>query len=213
MSDTIQVEAREKLGSRNSQKLRAGGSLPAILYGHGEDPVNLSLRVDDLRGVLRHGGKVVDLKGAADGQALLQDLQWDTFGSRLLHVDLMRVKAGEVISLEVEVELKGEAAGSREGGMVEQVVRTVEIEAPPSAIPEHIYLDVTELHLDGSLSAADISDLPEGAKLVTPGDTMIVHCILPVSEPEPEEAVAGDAGEPELVGGKSDDESEESSDE
>lgn len=207
MSDTLNVKARTKLGSRHSQRLRAEGNLPAILYGHGEEPKSLSVKLDELRGVLRHGGKVVQLAGAADGQALVQDTQWDTFGTRVLHLDLMRVVAGEALEVEVEVDLKGEAAGLNEGGMIDQIERTVMIEAPPASIPERLHIDITELHLGGSMAASDISDLPEGAKLVTAADTMIVHCVPPAGEAEETSAEA--AGEPEVIGGKSDEESAE----
>lgn len=206
MSDTIEVKPRTQLGSRHSQKLRAEGYLPAVLYGRGEEPVSLSVSIEQMRDVVRHGSKVLELEGAATGQALLQEIQWNTFGNRPLHIDLMRVKAGEVVHLEVTVELKGECAGEREGGMVDHAVHTVEIEAPPASIPEKLHLDVTEMQLGGSLSAGDIIDLPEGAKLITPADTMLVHCVQPKAESE-EQTVAG-AAEPEVIGAKDKEESE-----
>ncbi|MEM9187213.1 MAG: 50S ribosomal protein L25 [Planctomycetota bacterium] len=201
MPDPLEVAVRSEIGSRSSRKLRATGKLPAVLYGHGEDPVSLVVSFDQLRGVLRHGGKVVDLQGAVTGQALLQDTQWDTFGTSVLHIDLMRVDAGELVHVEVEVELKGEAAGQREGGMIDQTLRAVEIEAAPAAIPEKLHLDITELHLGGSMSASEIVDLPEGAKLVTDGGAMVVHCVAPAGDSD-DAAVPITGAEPEVVGGK-----------
>lgn len=205
MSDVLEVEDRPALGTRPSRKLREDGRLPAVLYGHGEDPVSLVVRADQLRKVLKHGGKVVSLQGAASGQALVQDTQWDTFGRHLLHLDLMRVSAGEAVSVEIEVELKGEAVGTREGGVVEQIIRTVEIEAPPSAIPERLLLDVTELTLHGSMTAGDLQGLPEKAKLITDASEVLVHCV-PVAGEVEETAAAPTGAEPEVIGAKSDEE-------
>ncbi|MEM6798557.1 MAG: 50S ribosomal protein L25 [Planctomycetota bacterium] len=201
MSDSLTVEARPKLGKRNNRVLRSTGHLPAVLYGHGEDPVNLAVAADQLRSVLRHGGKIVDLSGAAGGQALVQDVQWDTFGSRLLHVDLLRVDAKEVIHTEVAVELKGEAAGVREGGMIEQPLHAVEIECSAADVPDKLLVDVSELHLNGSISAGEIKDLPASAKVVTDAAAVVVQCVPPAGEPD-QTAVAAAPGEPELVGGK-----------
>ena len=109
MSDQLRVETRKSLGKRNNERLRRSGRLPAVLYGHGEEVVNLSLAADQLEASLRHGAKVVDLDGAASGKALLQDVQWDTFFQQVLHVDLLRVRAGEKVHVDVPIELRGEA--------------------------------------------------------------------------------------------------------
>ena len=83
--------------------------------------MSLTLASDQFEASLRHGAKVVDLNGDAEGKALLQDVQWDTFYQQVLHVDLLRVRAGEKVKIEVPIELRGEAAGVREGGILEQV--------------------------------------------------------------------------------------------
>lgn len=201
MADTLMVEVRDTLGTRSCRKLRAEGRLPAVLYGRGEETVPLTVRADELRGVLRHGGKVVQLAGAESGQALVQATQWDTFGSYLLHLDLVRVVAGEAMTVEVEVELKGEAVGVRDGGLVEQLLRAVVIEAPPAAIPDRLFLDVSELPLNGSLPAGEVSGLPAGAKLVTDAAEAVVHCVPPADEPDLAEASAGTT-DPEVIGAK-----------
>ena len=206
MSDTLQVDARSAVGKRANRKLRSTGSVPAVLYGHGEEPTNLSITIDHLRPVLRHHAKVVDLSGAVDGKAVIQDLQWDTFGRELLHVDLLRVIKGEKIHVTVPVEIKGEAPGSLAGGMLEQTLREVEIEAIPSNVPDQLHVDVSSLEVGGSLSVGDISDLPEGCVLVTAADTMAVHCIQPAGESDETDA-APTGAEPEVIGKKEEDES------
>ena len=199
MSDTLQVEKREARGSRASRRLRAEGKLPAILYGHKEDAVSLSVSDKQLRKALQHNAKVVDLAGAASGQAIVQDLQWDTFHVDLLHVDLLRVDAGEKVHVTIPLELKGEAIGSRSGGVVEQTLSALEIEAAPASIPEVLHVEIDALDVGGTLSANQITDLPEGAKLLTPGETVVARCTTAAGEPDLE-AVAAKPGDPEVVG-------------
>ncbi|TWT38077.1 50S ribosomal protein L25 [Posidoniimonas corsicana] len=203
MSDILKAEPREKVGKLHNRRLRATGKIPAVLYGHGEGSVSLSLAKEQLRTVLRHGGKLVELQGAAKGQALLQDLQWDAFGKRLLHVDLLRVHAGDRVTVEIPVELKGDAPGEREGGVIEFVHHTVSIEVAPAGIPEKLHIDASGLHMNEAAHAAQILDLPEGAKVLLDEGEVIVHCVPPAGEAaEDEEGAVSGAAEPEVVGKK-----------
>src|SRR5262245_14982673 len=111
MANQLHVEPRTKFGKRNNRRLHWEGKLPAVIYGHGEDAVSVTLGAEQLEAAVRHGAKVVDLDGAATGKALVQDVVWDTFFHHVLHVDLLRVQAGEKVTVEVPIELKGEAPG------------------------------------------------------------------------------------------------------
>ena len=208
MSDTLKAEARSTFGKRNNIRLRRSGRTPAVLYGHGEASVSLTLAADQVEASLRHGAKVVDLDGAATGKALLQNVQWDTFYHHVLHVDLLRVMAGEKVTIEVPVELKGEAPGAREGGVIEHVLHSVEIECPLDVIPEKLHISIKNLQVGGHLTAKDISDLPAGATLITDEDEMIVHCVTPETEEEAEAGAEGGA-EPEVISKGKGDEDEE----
>jgi large subunit ribosomal protein L25 len=213
MSELLHVEKRESLGKRNNRRLRRAGRLPAILYGHGEDPVSLTLSADKLEASIRHGAKVVDLDGAASGKALLQDVQWDTFFQNVLHVDLLRVRAGEKVKVDVPVELRGEAPGSRDGGVIELLVHSLEIEVPLDVIPDKLHLNIKHLQIGGHLTANDIIDLPPGAKILDDLDIMIVHCVQPLAEEEAEAAEEAGAAEPEVIGkGKEEEEEAEEKD-
>lgn len=206
MADVLQVEQRTTTGKRSNWRMRCQGKLPGILYGHGEAPVMLSVPADQLRATLRHGHKVVDLAGAASGQALLQDIQWDAFQQHLVHVDLLRVDANERVTVEVPVLLKGEAPGEHHGGVVAHLVHHVEIETSPISIPEALHININHLELHGSLTLADIYDLPEGAALVTDAKTVAVQCEEPAVDEEEEVAAAG--VEPEVIGRKADEDEE-----
>jgi large subunit ribosomal protein L25 len=200
MSDQLKVEPRKSHGKRNNQRLRREGKLPAVLYGHGEECLSLTLPADQLEASLRHGAKVVDLDGAASGKALLQDVQWDTFFQHVLHVDLLRVRAGEKVTVEVPIELRGEAPGSREGGIIEQMLHSIEIEVELDAIPEKLHVNINHLDIGGELMVRDIIDVPPGAKLLADEDELIVHCVMRAAEEEEEIAAEGAVAEPEVIG-------------
>jgi large subunit ribosomal protein L25 len=210
MSEQLHVEPRKIFGKRNNDRLRRSGKLPAVLYGHGEEPVSLAIPADKFEASLRHGAKVVDLDGAASGKALLQDVQWDTFFQHVLHVDLLRVRAGEKVTVEVPIELKGEAPGVNEGGLIEQVVHSIEIEVALDLIPDKLHISIKDLQIEGHKTVKDIYDLPAGAELQCDDDLLVVHCVKPaVEEEEPAVEEAG-AAEPEVIAkGKAEEEGEE----
>ena len=142
-------------------------------------------------------------------KALFQDVQWDPFYQVLLHVDLLRVHAGEKVTVEVPIELKGEAIGVREGGVIEQVVHSIEIEVALDVIPEKLHISIKNLKIGDHLTAKDFIDLPAGATVLGDEDEMIVHCVPPVSEEEAEAAEEATGAEPEVISkGKADEEEE-----
>lgn len=205
MSDLLHVQERTTHGKRSNRRLRREGRLPAVLYGHGETPVSLTLAADELEASLRHGAKVLDLEGAATGKALLHDVQWDTFFQNVLHVDLLRVLAGEKVTIEVPIELRGESPGALNGGVVEQVLHSVEIEVPLDVVPEKLHLNINHLEIGAELAVKDIEDLPAGATVLVDTDEVIVRCETPVVDEE--EAAEGAGAEPEVIGkGKEEDE-------
>jgi large subunit ribosomal protein L25 len=206
MADILKVERRTATGKRNNWRLRCQGILPGILYGHGEEPIMVSMPADQLRATLRHGQKVVELAGDASGQALLQDVQWDAFQQHLIHVDLLRVDASQRVTVEVPLLLRGEAPGEHEGGLVEHLVHYVEIETSPANIPEALHININRLALHGSMTVGDIFDLPQGATLVTDAQLPAVQCVEPAVEPEEEAAAA--VAEPEVIGRKAAEEEE-----
>ncbi len=204
MSEVLEVAARTEHGKLRNRRLRDSGKLPAVLYGHGGESVSLSVCSDQLNASLRHGAKVVDLQGAAQGQALLQEIQWDTFHQYILHVDLLRVDEKDRVKIEVDIVLRGDAAGTHEGGVVEQMVRKIEIETSPGSIPENLVAKVNELHVGDSLKASQLEGLPAGATYVKDDEMVIVHCIKPTTSDssDEEEAAEGGSSEPEVIGQK-----------
>jgi large subunit ribosomal protein L25 len=199
MANLLSVEPRKQFGKRHNRRLRDEGKLPGILYGHGEEPLSVTLAADQLESSVRHGAKVVDLSGAANGKALLQEVVWDTFFHHVLHVDLLRVKAGDKVTVEVPIELRGEAPGANDGGVVEQLIHSVEIEVPLDLVPEKLHISVKNLQVGGSLLIKDIIDLPAGATVSVDPDEVVVHCELPVAQEEEAAEEGAGAAEPEVI--------------
>lgn len=207
MPEVFHVKVRNELGTRSVRKLRQAGSVPAVLYGHGEACVHLAIGEAEVKALIRHGARVVDLEGAVSEKAFVRELQWDTFGNDVLHVDLARVSADERVNVEVNVELKGEAPGVKEGGVIEHVTHVVEIDCPVISIPDKLLLRLADLHLNGHLNA-DRIELPEGVKLLTDADTVIVTCVKPAEMAEAGAPAEGGA-EPEVIRRKPEDKEDE----
>ena len=210
MAELLHVEKRKSVGKRNNVRLRRAGRLPAVLYGHGEEAVSLTLAADQFEASLRHGAKVVDLDGAASGKALLQDVQWDTFFQHVLHVDLLRVRAGEKVKIDVPIELRGEAPGARDGGVIEQMVHSIEIEVALDVIPDKLHININNLRDRRPAHGRTTSSTCRRARRSwTTIDMMIVHCVQPVAEEEEAAAEEAGAAEPEVIGKGKEDEEEE----
>lgn len=205
MAETLTVQVRNDRGKRRNKRLRLGGNVPAVLYGHGNDPVSLAVPTEQISAAIRHGSRLVELAGALSEKALISDLQWDIYGAEVVHIDFMRVSEGERVTISVSLDLRGEAPGVKEGGSVELVLHELEIECPVTAIPDKIHVSVKELHLGQHLTAGQI-ELPADVTLVTDADITVVTCSAVAEE---EEAAEGAPAEPELIGRKVEEEEEE----
>jgi large subunit ribosomal protein L25 len=207
MADQIPTIAREKGGKHSNRRLRVSGQTPAVLYGHGEANVCLSVSTDVLAAALRHGGRLVGLTGAVNESAFIRELQWDTYGTHVLHVDFTRVSVDELVKVHLTVELRGQAPGVKEGGVVEHLIHDVQVECPAGAIPEKLFVSVNQLKLNDTITLAQI-ELPAKAKVFGEPESVVVQCVVPVEKPE-EEGGEGAAAEPEVIGAKKEDEEEE----
>ncbi|MDD3587009.1 MAG: 50S ribosomal protein L25 [Thermoguttaceae bacterium] len=207
----LKVEKREESGKRRNRRLRASGRIPAVLYGHKQENVNLSVAVADVEAVLRHGSRFVELlQDDKTQRVFIKECQWDTWGKEILHVDFTRVSEHEHVQLTVPLELRGEAPGVKDGGVIKQVLHEVLIECEPIYAPEKIGVKLNNLGFKEMIHLKDIT-MPEGVKVLTDIATVVVECVEPVQEEEaPEVAPTGEAGtEPEVIGRKkSEDEAE-----
>ena len=96
-TDVLDVQVRNETGKRQVRRLRAKGLIPAVIYGHGGDSISLSVSAEQVNTALRHGSRIVVLKGGVNEDAFIREVQWDTFGQDVLHLDFTRVSAGEML--------------------------------------------------------------------------------------------------------------------
>jgi large subunit ribosomal protein L25 len=205
MAQQLAVDSRDTQGKRRNRRLRAAGRVPAILYGHGLENVSLAVGADELASVIRHGSRLVSLTGVVNESAFIRELQWNTWGTHIIHVDFTRISEHEIVEVRVNIELRGEAPGVREGGVVNQLVHEVEIACPASVIPEKLVVNINHLKLNDTITLGDL-ELPHGAKrLVDDLEAVAVQCVVPAELPE---EGSGEAvpGEPEVIGAKEEEE-------
>jgi large subunit ribosomal protein L25 len=193
---TLTVQARESLGSRNTRRLRKQGLVPGVLYGRGE-PVAISIEERELRRALTgaaglHSILDVQIDGKGSSHAsILKDYQVDKVRGGVVHVDLQEVRLDQTITASVSVHLIGgeDAPGVREGGVLSQPLREVQVEALPLEIPEHIDLDVSHMATGDTLRIGDIS-VPDGVTLLDDSETVIATVTAPTREVVVEEEAA-----------------------
>ncbi|MGA0039556.1 MAG: 50S ribosomal protein L25 [Pirellulales bacterium] len=203
-SESLEVMAREATGSNECRRMRKRGMVPAVLYGHGEECVNLMAKREAIEAVVRHGSVFVELHGAVTSGAVIRELQWDTFGTFPLHIDFVRASKTERVHVKVPLDMKGEAPGHRSGGVVTLVVHELELECTPDAIPDHLHAVINNLELGGTIKVRDLQ-LPEGARVIADADEVLVTCVKPGEKLESEDS---SASEPEVIGRKAAEESE-----
>jgi large subunit ribosomal protein L25 len=201
MAATLNATARTGSGKGGARKLRATGKVPAVVYGHGDKNVPLSLDRHELE-LLLHAisventviGLVTD--GGAPKDVLIREVQMHPYRPEVLHVDFIQLHAGEVIRMKIPVRLTGNPAGVRDsGGVLDQVIYDLEVECLPGNIPEAFELDVAHLEIGESVRVQEIS--VENVRVLADGDLPIASVIAPTVEPADDAEAA--AGEPEVI--------------
>jgi len=201
---SLKGEMRSDVGKSVAKKLRAAGRVPAIYYGRGEQPIALTMNAKEIE-TLIHGASganvIVDLlvsgAAAADRKALIREIQRDPVVGNILHLDLQHISLTERITVEVPIELIGTPTGVKDGGgILEHLLREVEIECLPTDIPTHLEADVSLLNIGDSLHVSDLK--AERVTILTQADRAIATVVPPtvLEEVAPAEAAVA---EPELV--------------
>jgi large subunit ribosomal protein L25 len=199
---TLKVEQRSEFGSRPSRRLRRTGLVPGVVYGDGKEARAFQVPERVARAALTHGGALIDLEfdGSGSTPVVVKEQQRDPVRGALIHLDLLEVKLDEEIQAEVPIELLGaeDAPGVKEGGVLEHVTHQITIEALPTAIPESIPADVSEMSIGDTLQLSALV-APEGVEFAVddPSEVTIATLSPPRVEEEPEPEVEEEA---ELVG-------------
>lgn len=221
---SIEVQPRDQIGSGAARRLRREGIVPAVVYGGGKETVSISVDSRVLRDLFREAGSdnavfLLKLAGAdRQRHCMVHEIEVDPITQKILHVDFLRIDLTEKVKVMVAVELTGVPDGVRnEGGILDTVLREVEVECLPTVIPRQLEADVTELIIGQHVEAGDLV-LPEGVELLEDPHRVLASVIpprLPEEEEEDEEAlIEAEMEEPEVVGrGKAEDEDGESAEE
>ncbi|MGM0445033.1 MAG: 50S ribosomal protein L25/general stress protein Ctc [Bacillota bacterium] len=207
---SIEVEKRDETGKGVARRLRRNGLIPGVVYGKHREAQALTVNPLDLRGKI-HSNAIIDL--TIDGEqetVMIKDFQKDVIKDELIHVDFQQISMDETISITVPIKLVGEAPGVREGGVLQQLMREVDIEVLPTNIPDEIELDISELTLSDSLEVGDL-EVPEEVTLVNSLEDVIVTVVAPSEEieEEEEEELEEEFIEPEVIGEEEEEEGEE----
>ena len=212
-SANLSGSVRENGGKGVARTLRSSGRIPAVIYGHGREPQSLSIDTRELEKLLSHisaENTVIDL--SVDGRSsrtLIREIQRHPFKRQILHVDFQELVAGEKVVVRLPIILVGVPAGVRmDGGVLDQTMRELEVEVDPANIPNHVEIDVTELHIGASLHVSDIP-LPEGVEIVGDPDASVAVISAPRAAVEETAAeVTETTAEPEVIRAKKTDEEE-----
>ena len=208
MTYTVKATQRTDTGKGKVGRLRRSGTLPAVMYGHGEPSLMLAMSTHDFDRLLeeiRGHSPIVDVEvdGRPAQKCVIKTLQRNPMTGGLLHVDFQKVHAGEKIAMNVPVIVLGSAEGVKQGGMLDHILRQVPVRATIDMIPEHFEIDVTNLKIGHSIHISDLSrtDLEFTLPLDSPIVTVLAPRKLTEAPTAAEAAAAAEAGpaEPEVI--------------
>ena len=214
-TETLKVEKREAAGTRACRLLRAQGQVPVVLYGHKEETLPLQVEHEQFEDALKRRVRMFELHvGRKKEVALLKEVQYDSFGDRVVHADFVRVAMDETLRLEVPIQLKNPP--KIEHTMLEQPLAQVEVECLPKDIPDAIVAVVSDMK-EGDVRKVGALVPPAGVKILTDPEVIFVtlktieeEVVAPAAAAVPAE---GAAGEPEIIGRKVGEEGEEGEEE
>jgi large subunit ribosomal protein L25 len=199
-SAQVSAKPRKELGSRANRRLREAGMLPGVIYGHKEAIIPVTLGKKEVVDHLTRGAHLFDL--SLDGKSekvLVKEVQYDHLGMEVIHVDFARVSLDEKVTVTVPLELKGNPKGEADGGVLQQIIKELEVECLVTEIPDAIRHNVSDMALNDVIHIKDLK-LPAGVKALQDEDLIVasVKEIVEVTATTTEEGAA----EPEVIGRK-----------
>ncbi len=204
----LEATKRDRLGSRYTGRVRAGGGLPAIVYGHKAEPLPVTLNAHDALAHFHKGEKVFMLKVEGDGEpqtVLLKDLQFDHLGTHVIHCDLARVSLTEKVTVKVPVHLIGEAKGLKSAGAIlMHPTNEVEVECRVTDIPDYLEVEIGELDVGHAITAAELKLPLSDMRLKTDPHSILAQIVIQQEIKVEEEATVEGAAatEPEVITAK-----------
>ncbi|BAM04794.1 50S ribosomal protein L25 [Phycisphaera mikurensis] len=184
---TLSTETRTKLGTRYNRRLRSAGRLPAVVYGHGHDPMHVSVDTRAFHAILDHHSHLVEVN--VDGKpqpCLIKDVQYDHLDRDPVHADFAIVNLDEEIEIELEIVLKGEPAGlSEDGAALSQPMNTIVVKTKANNIPESITQDVSAMNVGDQVHVGELT-FPDGVSTDVEDDLLVCQVVIRQEQPDPE---------------------------
>ena len=198
----LDISERTHTRSKGAKTLRGEGLIPGVLYYSGEKNVNITIDKSVLFHAMQSGQRIFEIDQDGESQyTMIKELQYHPVTDAIIHIDLMRVRRSEKMTISVPLVLVGEAIGIKEGGVLSQSLTQVEISCFPTDVPEHIEIDIEDLEMNSARSVADIKIDNEDIEIVSDKNLNVVSITPPAAEEEPEiEELEDEEGEGEVEG-------------
>jgi large subunit ribosomal protein L25 len=204
MPTVIEAQARIPGGKNVNRRLRKSGLIPAVVYGPGKPPVVVTVNPNQVSHILHsESGRntifSLNVDGSEQGNAMVKDYQLDPVQGKLIHADFLEIAMDRLLELTVNVEVVGEAEGVKlDGGIMDIVTRSIEVECLPSDIPESIKVDVSHLKINDYIRVKNIQTDAK-VKILTDPEIVVVTIVPPIKEEVPVEAAPEATAEPEVI--------------
>ena len=209
----LDIENRDSVGKKSTKEMRREGKVPSTLYFKGEEPESIAVEKLKLYQALKSDQRIyeVELKGESQ-YVMVKAVQYHPVTDEILHLDFMRVRRSEKMTISVPLVLVGKPIGVTEGGILSQALNQIEISCFPTNVPEQIEVNIDDMELNSSISIADVSYDDEEVDIISAEDINVASITAPAAEEEITEADADDSADDSEDGGEKDEKSEDSSD-
>ncbi|OGF59746.1 MAG: 50S ribosomal protein L25/general stress protein Ctc [Candidatus Fischerbacteria bacterium RBG_13_37_8] len=199
----INVTAREQTGKGFCRKLRAKGLMPGVIYGHGMETIPVSINFKEFMDILRKAGETsiieLNINNKEPVNALIKEYQLNPIYGNVTHVDFYAVRADEIVTLSIPIHIIGDPIGVKQnGGILEIIMRELEIECLPTDIPEKLEIDVSQMNIGDEIVVSDVH-FSEKVKILNKSDSAIALVSAPAVEEVAPVEVAETPAEPEVI--------------
>ena len=192
----LDIEHRKVVGKKATKALRKGGKVPSVLYYKGEEPLSLYVDKQLLYKAMKSDQRIYEIDINSDSQyVMIKEIQYHPVTDEVIHLDFMRVRRSEKITISVPIILVGKSIGVTEGGILTQSMNQIEISCYPTNVPDHIEVNIDDLVLNASISVADISIDDEDVEIISPDNLNVASVITPREEEEPVLSDEDESGE------------------
>ena len=184
--EKLDLKERTVKGKSKARSLRRDGMVPGIYYFRGEENVDLQIDKKKLYHAMSSGQHVfeVEMNGATQ-YVTIKGIQYHPVTDEVLHIDLMQVNMTEKMKFTIPISLEGEAEGVKEGGVLSQILTTIDVNCLPTSVPDNILVDISNMELNSNMTVADIINIPEGVEIFSDPESTIATLAPPKEEEEP----------------------------